>query len=206
MSEGLRLLISATPFWQQGAMAHPLPVHVQTVFMVMGQGSDRKWQTILSSTDDVYAARNAMHAANDTGLFQRIVISQGRSVNRAPAAAWKTIECAVIPPKDVFAELLDDMRHGMTSGRKAGLPPHAFLVGKKHSQNLLLGLALVLAVLNQSPLALWSVGILAVLDGLFLLDNRPLSKTTADRWNQWRNWGFATLNGALLLGYLWFRL
>lgn len=201
MTEGLRLLISSTPLWQQGAMDHPLPVHVQTVYMVMGQ-TDNKWQTILSLTDDLYAARDAMNGANDSKLFQRIVISQGRSVNKSPAAAWKTIECAVIPKKDIFADLLEDMRNGAANGNKSPLPSHAFLVGHKQSQNFLLGVALILAVLNQSPFALAIVGVLALVDCVFLLDNRPLAVTKTQKLNTLRNWAFATLNGVLLLVYL----
>lgn len=196
MSEGLRLLISSNPLWQQGGMTHPLPVHVRTVYMVMGQ-SEGKWQNILSQTEDLYDARHAMDAANDTGLFSRIVISEGRSVNKAPANAWKTIECAICD-NHIFTMMLKK-KQAEAAHKKPRLPKGAFLVGNKQSQNFLLALACILAALNQSPLMLGIVALLAVTDCVYLLDRRPLPKEKVQSLNHMRNWAFATLNGVFLL-------
>ena len=180
-------------------MTHPLPVHVETVYMVMGQ-SNGKWQNILSRCDDIFEARRAMDAANDSGLFSRIVISEGRSVNKAPANAWKTIECAICD-NHVFTMMLKQ-KQAEQNGTTPRLPPGSFLTGKKESQNFLLGLACVLAALNHSPFALGIVSALAMIDCTFLLDNRPLPVARARSLNQWRNWAFALLNGILLLIWL----
>lgn len=198
MSDGLRLLISSTPLWQQGAMAHPLPVHVRTVYMVMGQ-AEGKWKNILSQTDDIYDARHAMDAANDSGLFSRIVISEGRSVNKAPANAWKTIECAICD-NHVFTMMLRKKQEEQTKKKtKPQLPKGSYLVGHKQTQNFLLALACLLAALNQNVYALAAVSFLAVIDCLFLLDKRPLPEAQTKQLNTMRNWAFATLNGVLLL-------
>lgn len=205
MSDGLRLLISSTPLWQQGAMTHPLPVHVRTVYMVMGQ-SEGKWKNILSQTEDLYDARHAMDAANDTGLFSRIVISEGRSVNRSPASAWKTVECAICD-NHVFTMMLCKKQAEQSKAKtKPQLPKGAYLVGHKQSQNFLLALACLLATMNESPFALGVVAVLAVIDCIFLLDNRPLPQARTDKLNHLRNWAFATLNGILLLVFLLSRI
>lgn len=181
-------------------MTHPLPVHVRTVYMVMGQ-AEGKWKNILSQTDDIYDARHAMDAANDSGLFSRIVISEGRSVNKAPASAWKTIECAICD-NHVFTMMLKKKQAEQT---KAKLPQGSFLVGKKQSQNFLLAIACLLAALNHSVFALTIVAILAVVDCAFLLDRRPLPAARTQQINHLRNWSFATLNGVLLLVLLLFK-
>lgn len=203
MNDGLRLLITSTPLWQQGAMAHPLPVHVETVYTVLAR-QNNKWQTVLSSTDDLYAARDAMNGANDSKLFDRIVITEGRSVNRAPATGWNTIECALPKTEASFKELLSEMQDKTANGNTSPLPDHAYLVGHKQTQNFLLGLAIILAALNQSAFALSLIAFLAAIDCLFLLDSRPLSVAKARKFNDSRNWAYATLNGALLLGLLLF--
>jgi hypothetical protein len=200
MSDGLRLLISSTPLWQQGAMDHPLPVHVQTVYMVMGKRG-QLWQTVLSSTDDLYMARHAVQAANKSGLFERLVISEGKSVNRAPASRWATIETVLYTPS-MFEKMLQGVRDKTANGNPAPLPQGAFLVGHKQSQNFLLGLACLLAFVNHSAFALTLVAILATFDMFFMLNNRPLTTAKAKFFNETRNWAFATLNGILLLLFL----
>jgi hypothetical protein len=199
-NDGLRLLISSTPLWQQGAMDHPLPVHVTQVYMVMGKRGNL-WQTVLSSTDDVYAARNVMHAANKSKQFDRLVISEGQSVNKAPATRWTTIE-TVFPTASAFDILLKKIREKTANGNP--LPKHAFLHGHKQSQNFLLGLACFMALLNQSPIALGLVGLLALVDLLFMLNAQPLSTAKAKFFNDARNWTYATVNGVLLLMLLVF--
>jgi hypothetical protein len=199
-NDGLRLLISSTPLWQQGAMDHPLPVHVTQVYMVMGK-SGNLWQTILSSTEDLYAARNVMHAANRSRQFERLVISEGRSVNKAPASRWTTIE-TVFPTPSAFDTLLKKIRSTTANGNP--MPKHAFLHGHKQSQNFLLGLACFMAFLNQSPFALGFVAFLALFDLLFLLNNNPLPVKKARVFNETRNWAYASLNGFLLLTLLLF--
>ncbi len=203
MSDGLRLLISSTPLWQQPNPTYALPVHVQVVYSVLGR-INMRWQTILSSTKDLDAARDAMHAANQSHLFDRLVITEGQSVNRAPAVGWNTIECAFIPPRASFAELMHDMKEKAANSNPPELPKHAFLVGHKQSQNFLLGFACMLALILQSSFALGVVGTLAIIDAVFLMNNTPLSTAQTDKLNNLRNWGYATLNGILLLVILLF--
>ena len=178
-------------------MDHPLPVHVQDVYMVMGKRGSL-WQTVLSSTNDLYVARQTVHAANKTGQFERLVISEGKSVNKAPASRWTTIETVIYTPSR-FETMMKKIGDKTANGNPVKLPENSFLVGHKQSQNFLLTLACVLSYLNHSAFALVVVAILAGFDMFFMLDNRPLTVERAKFFNNTRNWAFATLNGVLLL-------
>lgn len=201
-TDGFRLLMTSTPLWQ--APSHPMPVAVKTVYTVMGRSAN-KWQTVLNATDDLYIARSVMDAANESGQFDRIVLATGKSVNRAPAAQWTTIECALPKPASQFQKLftqLEQQTANLNPNEKLARIPGAYVLGKKKSQRFLLFLALVLATLNQSVPALLTVCALATLDCFYLASTRPLSARVTEFLNNGRNWGYALLNGYLLLGLL----
>jgi hypothetical protein len=197
-ADGLRLLISSTPLWQNPNPTYPLPVHVQVVYTVLGRSNNR-WQTILNSTNDLYAARDAMHAANTSGLYDRLVITEGQSVNRAPAVGWNTIECALPVYQASFEELMQDMKEKAANNNPAQLPKHAFLVGQKQSRNSLLALACLLAALTQSPLILAAIGCIALADAYLMSGDTPISVDQAALFNTTRDWAYAAVNGLILL-------
>jgi hypothetical protein len=200
MSDGLRLLISSNPLWQQGGMDHPLPAHVTNVYMVMGK-SGNLWQTVLSSTEDLHVAKQTLHKADRSGKYERLVISEGRSVNKAPASRWTTIETVIHVPSR-FEVMMHAIRDKAANGNPPQLPEGAYQVGHKQSQNFLLGLACLLAFCNYSPLALLLVCVLAICDIFFMMNSHPLTLAQAKSFNDKRNWAFATLNGVLLLTLL----
>lgn len=198
----LRILIQSNPLWQQ-----QIPVHVKTVYTVLAR-KQTQWQTILSSTDDLHAARRAMDAANATGLFDRLVIAEGRSVNKAPAGNFKTIECALPQPKIIsqsedFAALLGRLQKSTANLNPAenDLPraTQTQIIGEKENCVFALGVALFLTIAHLNPLLLCLVGFLAFTETMFLADTRPLDANAARRFNALRHWGYALLNGALLL-------
>jgi len=199
-TDGFRLLICSTPLWQNPAANHPLPVHVRTVYTVMGRNGPR-WRTVLSSTEDIDIARVAMDAANQSGEFDRLVIATGKSVNRAPASNWVTIECALPYPASDFQKLfarLEAESANLNPAQKLAQMPHAYLIGHRKSQRFLLALAVVLATFDKNVPALWVVAALAMFDTLFLMDARPLTQRHAHILNTGRNWLYALVNGYLL--------
>jgi hypothetical protein len=199
-NDGFRLLMSATPLWQNAAPSHPLPVHVRTVYTVMGRNGAR-WQTIVGSTEDLYQARLAMDTANESGTFERLVIATGKSINRAPASQWTTIECALPKAISHFQQLfsqLEQQTANLNPQEKLARMPGAVMLGHKKSQRFLLALAVVLATLDKNIGALSLIAMLALCDVLFLLDARPISARQAHWFNNGRNWGYALLNGYLL--------
>lgn len=196
----IRILIQSNPLWQQ-----QVPVHVRTIYTVMGR-QGKLWQTILSATEDVYAARSTMDAANNSGLFDRVVIAEGRSVNKAPAAHWQTIECAVpvrmISDQSEFERLLNTLQD-----KTANMDTDAYtyatpIVGTKETCNFALTIALVLAGLHTSPILLTLVAFFCFVDVLFLSDAKQISSATAKKYNTLRHWGYALFNGILLLPLL----
>lgn len=203
-ADGFRLLMTSTPLWKNPAPNHPAPVSVRTVYTVMGR-SGARWQTVLGSTDDVFAARHAMDAANQSGQFDRLVIATGKSVNRNPAAQWTTIECALPRPASEFQKLFSQLElqtANLNPEQKLARIPGAYLLGTKKSQRFLLSLAVVLATMDRNAGALMMISVIALLDMFFLLDQRPISQHKAHLFNRGRNWGYALLNGWLLFNLL----
>lgn len=186
----VNLLIKSRPLWHTPDPAQ-MPVLVTTVFTVMGRRMG-KWTTILMKTDDLHAARYAMDAANTSGLFDRVVIAEGRSVNSAPADKWETIECAVpftpFVSGDSFDDLLGQMKH-----RTANINPMFEI--EKQSYAFLLALACVLGTIHMSPVILCGIAIIACADTIFLANRQPLRSTMT---NTIRHWSYAILNGVLL--------
>jgi hypothetical protein len=198
--QAIELLIKSYPLWHQVDLKH-VPVTVRTVYTVLGRRMNR-WTTILATSDDLYAARHAMNAANSSGLFDRIVIAEGRSVNKAPADKWETIECAV--PYSVFVTgssfeaLLNSMKGKAANTQNFTLPA----LVEKQAFPFLLGLACLLAALNMNAASLAMISGVAFLDVAFLTDTGTINDRSIPFINTMRHWAYALLNGVLLLPLL----
>jgi hypothetical protein len=193
----IQILIQSNPLWQQHAVAR-----VRTVYTVMGR-QGKLWQTILTGTNDIFSARRTMDAANNSLLFDRVVIAAGRSVSDAPPSQWETVECAlpvrIVSEVNEFAALLSGLRDraaNMDNDRATTPTPVA---GTKESCAVALVMALGLAVLHGHPIMLGLVGFMAFIDTAWLADKNPITSETAQRVNAIRHWGFAVFNGVLMM-------
>ncbi len=199
----LELLIKSHPMWHQVDPRH-VPVTIRKTYTVLGRRMER-CHTVLASTTDVHTARDTMDAANSSGLFDRLVIASGTSVNHAPADKWETIECAVpysiLVTGSSFASLL-----ARVQTKTANInPPYDIdaqmtpLIGEKKAYPFLLGLACILAAFTMNPISLSIVSAIALLDVAFLLNKQPIVFERMQFINTTRHWAYALLNGALLL-------
>jgi hypothetical protein len=72
----------------------------------------------------------------------------------------------------------------------------------KESCTFALTIALGLATAHGNPLLLAIVGLLSFMDVIYLAETAPLSASATKYMNTFRHWGYALLNGALLLPLL----
>lgn len=197
--DGFKLLPNNAPFGNTHEIRHNLPVHVQTTYTVLGR-RNTMWETILASTDDIYVARQTMDAANASNQYNRIVITQGNTINRAKASSWVTVECA-LPIYNQMASPLYRALLREIQGKAANNNPFGKerQMHEKKSRNILLGMACLLAALAHSPVSLVLVAFVALIDCLFLFDKKPLNAAQTTRYNQLRTRTYAALNCWLML-------
>lgn len=195
----IQILIQSNPLWQQQV------ARARVVYTVMGR-QGKLWQTILPSTDDIFIARSTMDAANQSLLFDRVVIAAGRSVSDAPPAQWETVECAlpvrIVSEVNEFAALLSGLRDrtaNMDSDRATAATPVRADKAAKESCSVALIFSLMLAALHGHPVMLGLVGFMALVDAAYLADRTPMAADTVGRVNAIRHWGFAVFNGVLML-------
>lgn len=195
------LLIKSRPMWHQ-VEPQQVPVSVKQIYGVLGRRG-HKWESILSTTDDIHIARRTMEAANSAGIFERIVITQGNSVNGAPAAQWQTVECALpqhrVVTGDSFATLLTKLQTQTANINPEGLYQHnpAPIVAEKHPVTWSLFIAFALSALNMNAPALVFVAALCCLEILFLSSKTPIRTERMKSIDLTRIWFYAILNGAL---------
>lgn len=200
------LLIRSRPMWHQ-VEPQQVPVSVKQIYGVLGRRGT-KWESILSSTDDLHIARRTMEAANTAGIFERIVITQSNSVNGAPASQWQTVECAVpqhrVVTGDSFDTLLKKLQTQTANINPEGLYQHnpAPVTVEKQTHTLSLLIAFVLSALNFSAPALVFVAALCCMEMLFLYNKSADDAHEIKSANLFRSWFYALLNGALLLPFV----
>lgn len=198
------LLIRSRPSWHQ-AEPQRVPVSVKQIYGVLGRRGT-KWESVLSATDDIHIARRTMEAAASAGIFERIVITQGHSVNGAPAAQWQTVECALphhrVVTGDSFNTLLHKLQNQTANINPEDVtyrPAETPLIGTKETHTGGLIFAMILAALNLNAPALIFVAALACTEILFLQDARPIRAERMKTINTFRTWFYALLNGAFLV-------